>query len=688
MERREFFYRQLTNIENMDVDLGRAASTRRLIPQFQRGLFNDQLRLIEDARLDIAQRVGFVGLALNSLADKKVDDQPTDYLLSMVRVPSETFSISSYSPMFAIRPDDEPEIKKIKASLYLTLEAGFMRGKERRLEAMGGQARSYDQVMEERGWQNGFSTVGFFRHHQRLASFAHAGPINVQVDGLSLRQLLDSREPVSPVSLYRFLIENIMSYAEPDFFDKIQQDSWGELAQMFPQVALKNILEARELLYGAFELKHYTNWKVLFKDIATVSKSDAKVEDARRVENLIIHLRNASERFGDIRRNPKNQAFPEMAGAITEYLQMGGETALVALLISRALTDAEAAKSSYRQAQSFAQQGIYPEFHNLYSQAIHNVVTEQSHIVKMHTDSTLLSIIQEEKLEVDRTPVTPAELASEVDSITSKRATRNIDFLIDNDTLAEVGLVPADDAVLRFDPNRPRIFTITLTYNDEVGEADVFRFDFDTSKQAKVPFEWGALELPEQLPLIRDHILAAARIVLAKERERAEQLYREKELARQAATAVTPTVSPKSPRMVPSPRIPKEPNREKVYPKQGFSVIEQELMKGITPSEDTKPKTKLDMPEDLREVFKGNWSEDQIRRVVEGVTRRNLHGNFDIVPISDRTGPNGESMLRVRIGPFRVLVTPDKDANGAQVCRVIEVRKKAGDKTYSSTTLR
>lgn len=683
---------KIRNVPLRETEVGLLeASSRRypypksiLLPDYRRvspinsEAYKAEMAQVADERIAVVERMG---LSCLSTAMLRGSMKPYEnFYGTVLEVSAQSFDERGYSLNLTATSFDDETARSSKKSARTVLDAGFLQARGDQVLKLGKRAQEYDQRVEESGLADTFKIGDLFEEQRRIYEFAYMGPILLERDGVSIDLLMRAESIVNPVPVYKFVTEIFAANRKQQFHYNLIESRWEEFVTKYPNMAAMNIAYARNILYETIKLDPEA-WEKVIPYVAADKK-----DQALKGNRLVINIRSARERINQILFDPTVAEFPEVKEITNAYFEIGGAAESVALFTARLISTPDQTKTGYRKAVDFVNKGIEVEFYSKLAEALLKITAEGEN-VKLHTQSDLLSIFSADQLQP--LPESPkiSELAGLVDGITSKRSIKNTAFEIEPNILVQAGLISPNKAVLGFDPNRPRIFHIELTYVDEAGDVDKFNFNFDTSNNAKKPFDWDALETPDQLHIIRDHIFKMAQIALRREKEKAELLYAQRKTTSR-------------PEVIPGTTIKSNGNKEHYEReakarmekpnarRQGLSVIEAELTKGIDESVIKGPKTKVILPEDIESFFKGSWSVDERRRIVQGVNRRNKAGIYDIVPLSNRWGPNGEELFRIRIGSFRIIVTPIKGDNGDQEYRALEPRKKAGDKTYSHTTFK
>ncbi len=624
---------------------------------------DDSRLLTESAKLEKQLRNALEQYGLRALALKyfkpEAHDALTvskDPLTDVIQLMARKFSWDNY-PHLKPKPEEDSAMKEYKETTLksvLTIAEGYSRDVQMRKQPK--IAQEYDRVMLSSGYQGqNFSVESAFNDHLPLFEFRIAQGLTLQIGGMSLRGLIE-KEPSDPsLPAYRFLVESKVMEGDPKYYSKAMQESWHGMAAQYPQIALRILINTSFNLENLRDLDAEHIDKIA-KFFDPKFRYPSPAPNLAPIKKLLRNIEQVRQQAGNIIMDPTHPDFDSYSEALTEYFLHGEATTAYALATARLVGNRDTLKRTYRRAQHLAQAGIKPEFFRLMTDSIWDVVSEPN--ISMHTEVDLLSILKSDTPPADPPSPTWSDLGQIVNGIVENRSVKAVEFPISSESFEEVGLVPTEDAILRFQPAKPRLFSITLVYKNDKGEDDVYRLDFDTSKDAKINFDWNVMEDPDQLKSYKDMFFRFARVVLEKEKAAAILLKSQRkqlEEARLSNHGVT--------------HAPRETGQDKPFIHQQKMKDERtkkrDQISTLTDTERSfissvakKPKeirTRVELPEGitLDDLFPG-VPEHIRRRLQRTMERNNANGDFDIIPLTDVPGPNGSRIYRIRIGSYRL----------------------------------
>lgn len=487
----------------------------------------------------------------------------------------------------------------------------------------------------------------------KLYEFHWAGWLAVGIGGVSIKDLMDNKQNISPASVLKLLMESQLVKQDISH-DMVLKENTDSLQRKHPNITKNYIEMATADINGATRLPIDKLYPLL-----STSKGLEK-ESVQRAIRFVERLQMLQQTVVDTVGNPESSDFPLVKQTLEDYLKLGWRDRMLAIYML-GLKDILSARDLYRKARKFEIANNNPDFYHLLTNSMLEFFEALSSNTMLTKNDTLLFLEKERNGKAQTLP--NYEDLAIINGLTfQKSSEKQYDIAVDG--IKWQILVPPTQASIKFSEGGPRRFTVSLRYKNQEGEIADLNVTFDTKKGE---FDWSFLESPNdpEMKEMKDAVMLATKEILLDVQRQATEEWQEK----QRAKAQTVIVNGTNQKKTSSPHVPrakeKKPERQLT-----MTPLQEALGEPITLSQDNKIKRHVDLPpkDTLRDMMKGISPENQtlISNKLEGFNTHNI-GEFK--PLPPRLH-NNKPVYELKSGDFRILMVEMDRINGEENDRV------------------
>lgn len=282
----------------------------------------------------------------------------------------------------------------------------------------------------------------------------------------------------------------------------------------YPSLTSEAIREIPRTLESLFHFEIHDKIKV-------VDSNNPLSDNAREcVNELCSGIRRVKDATQAVLTNPQSKEFESVKEFMRNCLEADQLTRFAALN-SLGLVRKSAIFDLYRKALAFVREGNNTDFYNLLASSVKEYAEEASVVIDdLYMSQTAYEVLDPEKKEENMPAPNLTELGQLASKITGKTRRRGYDFI--NLGLENTAFVRAERVSVKFNPNRPRIFTIALEFEKD-GKNTTVEAVFNTTPNKSEPFDWNLLEDPnclgiyeerENLSCLKNNLFIAAQTAL------------------------------------------------------------------------------------------------------------------------------------------------------------------------------
>lgn len=374
--------------------------------------------------------------------------------------------------------------------------------------------------------------------------------------------------------------------------------------------------------------------------------------------------------------NPTSSNFPDLKDSMLKYLSTDRITGIIAINI---LTEGQDKNlfSLYRRIKQFRALGDNNTFYSAFMDTLGDYIIEGSKIETILTTNDVTDILDLDDGErSDNFQTSTFEQLNKLIGLILTKTANKKAYTVDPDNLQWGNLAKPKTVEIKFDPGRPKKLTITLSFDNGLGEATDLRFTLDTQKNT---LDWNLLEDPmipedQETTSLRSALIRASIDILTDIQAQAEKEF----IARQSAKAQAVAV--------PRPqRIKRERNDDPVYQlRKQISAdgetevvtsdhIEMELSSAVRKNLVTIPEAK-ELERKLKHL---SYVDREI--VKTAITEYNEKGTGGKFTKKKRLGPDGTPRYTLSIGctvpgGVRALLKEQVSENEARAYEIIDIR--------------
>lgn len=490
-----------------------------------------------------------------------------------------------------------------------------------------------------------------------LLEFASCWDLTLRIGEKALLDFLDvNSRKASPIPYLEYLVGAVSirkTVTEQEVFDA----NPNELSRQYPAMA------------RVFVRCLSTQVKALIglagKDFSGASLPPIMKEAMPFVQRICDNITELRFRSYVLFLSPHDGNFPELQRFLERNLKTNNLTVRKFVWFLLGLDRLDRLNLAYRTARGFIQEGKNPEFYRFASRMIDqyaDLIGDQFAIPSREEIQTICSINGNSLNAPDFASL--GKTVSEIFSKTSRRI-----YEIDPKVVEWGSLALPQEVKVVFDQNRPRKFTILLTYQAPKKEPAEIYFTVDAAKEK---LDWAWKEDPNcpedgEIEQFRNVFLFAAGEVLKSVQNEAAMQYK----GRGAESAKNGRPEPVLGRLA------KERNEDPVYKLR--KVVKRESQEAIAEGnvafqvldapEKERVRIKILIPEnesELQKLFRYVSSEDQ-ERLVSSLEKLNELGVSRELKKLRLPGQNGETLYRLRVGEIRVLLAEVGSKSGERI---------------------
>lgn len=510
-----------------------------------------------------------------------------------------------------------------------------------------------------------------------LSQFMMCGEIIPKIGGVSIRDVMRNQK-LSPSSFARFCIEATFVKKKFTHQTVLSENSENPLTTAFPNIAKNNIQEAAGQI---------------------IALTDTRPEDLdllldyllpnppKQTKEIIETAKKMVKRFSELRGyvlntlvNPNSSYFPSLKETVENYLIDIDEETRISALQKLGLNTYDDTAYVYRKSRELARLQDNNSFYDLLANSIRKLIEEFPQETVILTEDDIPLFVRTDQPRQEQPLPTPEQLRKLAGDIYQKTTQREwILEPVNLELFNSTSLIPPVSTKVLFPKGNSRTFIITLSYENEQGEAVDLELEFDTRKSAFdcVPF----VPSPDDAKMrdMKNASLLASHAIMLDVQKQVDREHQERQ--REKATKMHPVIQPKPSVAKPVPGTPYAPReKEKALPRpRPLTPIQEVLQSEITlPFEQKRIKNQIILPpkEALDKMTESLSSEDRalVIKRAEEYNQRNV-GTFKMLRFP---GKEDKPLFTLRVncgtgGGIRVLMHEVPNHTEGSNTRVFEI---------------
>lgn len=518
-------------------------------------------------------------------------------------------------------------------------------------------------IARRQGFAEGFEPFA------AIYEFSAASELAVKIGGISLTDFLAFRSKQdSPVPYLNFLVTgSLINFRESH--PQILAQNQSPLNARYPNIAISTIEVIPHKIAGLLsaypDVFSHPSERLLLSEMS---------REAGRLAQAVLDVTTVAR---SLVVNPTSPNFPALRDQMLAYLtqdRTGGIVVLNTIISGRPNHLFEL----YRKAKQFSVNGNNSVFYQTLIDALKDFVEEGSRITTILTKDDVVGILdldsagEPESFQVS----TFEQLNKQIGLILTKSSRRS--YAVDPDNIEWHNLVKPQSVDIEFDPGRPKKFTVTLSFDNDLGEAIDLRFTLDTQKNT---LDWVLLEDPmvpedQEVASLRSALVRTSTGIMRDVQIQVEDEFNLKQAAKtQGARASQPLVQ----------RAKRERNDDPIYQLRKQMRAAEKTEPGITSSLEmevaaTSIRNHVSIP-DTKELedklrYISHVDKEIIKAALLEYDERGTGGKFTR---KKKLGLDGTPRYTLSIGctvpkGVRVLLKEQASVNGARTFEIIDIR--------------
>lgn len=480
-----------------------------------------------------------------------------------------------------------------------------------------------------------------------LLEYRYAGPINIHIEGVSLRDLMDEKRELTPAQIYELIIGSDMLKRNKEH-NKAQKENSENLQGMYPNFTKLQIELATSDVLAAIDIPKDT------LSSYAVTKDDTQKESIEWSKRLIGRITSLHESIYKTLLNPESPNFLSMKGILENHLNKSWIEKMMAIYFLGLKSNSKIYEL-YRKSRSFSLEGNNSNFYKLLGKNILEYVDGLSRKGILTKDDNIM-ILENENKEAKTTPMIE-NIRNIANGIFQKSS--NVTYPIDTEKVNWGDLVKPTTCIVNFPQKNPRSITVNFHYENEEGEELDLKVSFDTKREQ---IDWSFIESPDdpEMKEMKNAVMFATKQILLEIQKQAEKEWQEKQISKNPTNGKSIT-SPKNEHA--TGYVPKE-KEEKPEPQPVLTPIREVLESNISlpQQEEVRRHIILPLQEELDVMISSISSENQkmILNKLEEFNKEGKRRLKSLRPLQYK----GKPVFELRSGDFRILVTEASNGNG------------------------
>lgn len=457
----------------------------------------------------------------------------------------------------------------------------------------------------------------------------------------------------SPVPFFEFLINTHLASRRGTYTQIVESNNDG-LMNQYPHIALYKAQRMPLLALNTFQTD--------IKEIDTFASSlpPFSKQAIQHTKDLIEASKAVRQVIVQTIMDPKSPHFSELVEVVKKYL-MGDRDEQIYALLTLGLNDPDITRKLYRTATKFSASEEGEDVYALLLRSMNKILDVYPSTTNMPTIDDVPKMLQN-GAENEFSVPSMTEHGKTVGKIFTHASQR--EYTLDPENIPWEKLVEPARVTVVFG-NKPKQFTITLEYEDEIGEKIRLTLSFDTEKQR---FDWSFLEDPQDpsMHVMTKAAIAQTKIILDAIQANTTQFALQKEAERQAKKEQP--VSQSRVKKTPEAYIPR-PKAERALQPQAITPIMQALAEIQQAETKGPPKRTIILPdeENLAKLL-AEVAEYDREKVIEEVKRFNAQGGSGFKALTSEGTPKYELKIGSHSAKkgIRVILLPSESEKGNQ----------------------
>lgn len=501
----------------------------------------------------------------------------------------------------------------------------------------------------------------------KLLEFDNVPELSIRVGSVSLLDFQSFSPKATPVApYYRYLLEGRLM--KEDAIQQAFEENQDYPKSIYPNLTKFAISVLPNRLHGIINLTPETfptdNVEPILREGGKLAIRVLEgVQEIRKKVNLAVF-------------DPESRDFPELSTLVAKYLESKDKDTRVLSLYLMNLDTRQRIVEAYRKSRKYEMEDNNGEFYMIFGDSIAEYIEEASPVLNILTNDDVASILDGDNIEHNEEKSEPSfeQLGKRVNDIFNKTSKK--DFPIEPGDINWSQLYVPGEVKINFDSSRPRIFTMKIAFNNDLGESTEVECSINTVKNF---MNWNHPEDPMLLPKNSD-LMAFRRSLMLATQSILDNVYRQAQEEYQSRRA-----SQTAPLPVETRRPKRERVQDPVYELRRTSRRQQQeqestniLFDVLSSKEEIKNRVVLPSDEEFENMVRylSHVDRDIVRKSIEEYNEKGTGAKFTR---KRKVGTEGDIVYGLSIGcsvpkGARVLLRETESEVGTRNFEVKDIR--------------
>lgn len=460
---------------------------------------------------------------------------------------------------------------------------------------------------------------------QTLMQFSHfVGDLDVslKVGGTSMLDILNSQK-LPANAFYRSSVEAGIAVGNTSAFNNILQENQNPLTSMYPNETKYYIQRAITFFVAIADTSpELLESLIKFYIPNPVGKEQTVLKTARRI---IEQASKTKKKILSTLLDPNSLEYEALRNTIMFYFSKKDRKTKTISMYTLGLNSIHTTSLAYRKAREVAlQDNEHSPFYAFLARSIREYLEEIPEEVGILTNDDLPLFIDPERSIQEKSAPTLEDLRKLANAIFQKTSQRA--WVINTEPIDWKILFPPTSVNAVFPKGHSRIFNISLSYENEQGEALSLDLEFDTAKNV---FDWKPfLESPDdpEMKDMKNAVISSVRSILLEVEKQVDSEYQEQQRIKAVrALPLEPNVH--TAKLTPKEEYVPRQKKERQKRQKLLTPLQEVLQNEISLPTEQVVKNQIVIP-DMQVLGKkmGRLSPEDTLLVVNGIEEYNQRG--------------------------------------------------------------